>query len=60
MLGAMGVNTYPIWQRASLAFAAGAQGAAMTFGDGAGAASVFINIELPILLSNGNQIIPGR
>ncbi|MBV9083709.1 MAG: hypothetical protein JOZ62_13600, partial [Acidobacteriaceae bacterium] len=60
VLGTVGVNTYPLWQRASAAFASGAQGPVMTFTNNASASSIFINFELPNLIANGNLIVPGR
>jgi RHS repeat-associated protein len=56
-LGALGVPTYSLWERASQAFAAGATGPVLAFTQGASATSIFIRIEFPMLTSNGTALV---
>jgi RHS repeat-associated protein len=56
-LQGLGFPTYGLWQAASAAFAAGASGTVTAFAGDASATSIFVQTELPILLSNGNPII---
>ncbi len=58
LLGSLGVKVYPLWGSASAAFANGAVGPVTTFVQGAAPESIFVTKELPIILSNGNPIVP--